>query len=440
MAGMDLLTASDGYRKIDFKTAMRAMRWFLFALTATAGACVHPSPDSSGKRSGSGSGSSVDLEVDTLGPAPVLIAYRNLDEAWQVPPAVPNKPGHYTLSVAHVYQYLVVCADGSSFDAELSGATDEDDPQQYAYCTTSFPTQSYVTVSGTTVQAATVTMGGAMATTTAGGGFSLQMLAGQNDLIAFDATSIMIERNQTIKGPISLGSLDLAAHGKPLQPLTLSISNTDSGFSGPDFLWMTPNNDIAFWNGSGSQLPVPPTTMLEEDDTAQVDVNDDNPDGSNSRDVRYTYGVPFVPPLALPNEIENPTFDTSTPAITGAWTQIPPSMGMWFNVGVSAVQQSTSVYATSNWLEAMNASEVTFDISPAPSGYQSSWQVPPTAPVFVFLQAFTMASSTTLASTMYRTQLNGAVGRTSEPLGVAALRSRPWVAARSARRQAGSNP
>jgi hypothetical protein len=170
-------------------------------------------------------GTSVDLEVDFSGPPPVSVAYRNQGNAWQVPAAVPDNAGHYTLSIAHVYEYLVVCAQGSSFDAELYGATVGDSTKQYAECVLPTPSPSTVNVEGTTVQAATVTMGGETATTTAGGGFTLQVSNGSNDLMAYDASSVLVERDQVIDGATNLPPLDLATSGSPLEQLTLSINN-----------------------------------------------------------------------------------------------------------------------------------------------------------------------------------------------------------------------
>jgi hypothetical protein len=387
------------------------LQFTAIVITICVGGCVMSSDARShggANRSDGGSNfTAVDLEVGSLGPPPVLIAYRNHGGAWQMPRATPIA-GHYTLQVAHVYQYLVVCAQGGLFDAELYGATEQDGPQQYAFCvTTTPPTPPQVTVTGTMIQAGTVTLGGGMATTIADAPFSLQTLAGDNDLIAFDATSVMVKRDQSITASTSLGTLDLASKGSPLDQVTLSISNTDADFQGTAFTWFTPHG-MALWDGSGSQLGIPPAALLQSDDEPFIEADDDSPDFTTSRDVSYVYDPRTgILPLVLPDAIANPTFDTSTPAVTGSWTRIPPSMGMWLNVGVSATYQSTGVQVTASWLAEMGADKLTFDISPPPNGYQSAWQIAPTAPISAMLDA-TSASSTRSAYSMYRAALNGA--------------------------------
>lgn len=363
---------------------------------------------------------SVNLNVTSVGPPPVLIAYRNAGDGWQVPRQTTDKngsavPGSYTLSIGHAYEYLVVCAQGSAFDAELTGATEEDGTIQYASCVADVPQPTTVAVTGTLAEPGTAAMGGEqMSTMTNDATFSLGVTPGANDLIAFDASSVLIERGQQVSGPMSVGTLDLGVNGIALDQVGLSVTGTDSGYGGVSLFWVTGNNTVANWSGSGNELGLPPASVVISDDVVNISATDTSADGLTERSASYNYDYSgSLLPLALPGPIVNVTLDTTTTALTGTW-EAPPAqdMIMALSVQASAEDQSTGFTATPSWLAANQGNQLMFDVSPAPSGYQSSWQISPRGAIYAELDAITPSSAAVEQYTVYSTGLNGAAART----------------------------
>src|ERR1700733_1545420 len=71
------------------------------------------------------------VTVDT-NEAPTFVAYRDGKGPWLTPAATSDT--EYELHVTNDYQWLIVCANGSSFDAELTNATFADGSSGFGFC------------------------------------------------------------------------------------------------------------------------------------------------------------------------------------------------------------------------------------------------------------------------------------------------------------------
>jgi hypothetical protein len=250
----------------------------------------------------------------------------------------------------------------------------------------------------------------AVSGTTANWPFTVQAPTGSNDVVAWTTTAVMIERNLTISGPMSLGTLDVATSGASLQQATLAVSNTDASYVGASLIWSTANGD-AVWSGSGMRLAQPPTSLLEPEDNETIFIDDSSSDGVTYRSTTESFsGMPATLSLPLLDPFASPALATGTPAITASWS-VAPAQAQQLALSVTAASasaaQMTDVTVTPSWLAASDANQLTYDVSPAPSGYAQAWQVSPANAGEVDLGAYTYDATTQVYSYAdYATELN----------------------------------
>jgi len=313
------------------------------------------------------------IELELIGSMPTFVALRDGNGAWQM-----QTPGQasYSVQVTNDYEFVAVCADGQgNFDAEWLAAT-AGDGRQLVFCGLTMPTGSTVDVTGRMVQAGEAQMTDFASSTTAPWSFDLHVMPGTHDLVANDATRVLVRRALSIQGATTLADVDLAA-GENLVPVTVEVSNTDPDDALVTSVELITSSDAAMLSdGPGSDAMVLPDDLMKPSDFELVEAQATADSFDRFGSAIYAGSAPS---FALPPRLTDATFDSAT--ITSAsWTSLPAFDQVEFEVdGFGATMGIERVTATPAWVQATAASQLAIDTSGI-TGYSPSWNVDPTGP------------------------------------------------------------
>ncbi len=304
-----------------------------------------------------------------------FIAYRDGAGPWQTPTA--GAMGTYTLNVTNDYQWVIVCASGGGFDAELQGATYKDGTRQFGFCFVSGPsTGSTVAVTGQMVQAGTVDMYDTATSTTGNWSFSLNVPPGTHDLVAFDATDIYAHRAQAISAATSLGTLDLSTSGTAMTAVPLTINNLGSDTLGTELDWFL-GNDAAFLTGTSTTIETPPASLVMQNDFEFLDVIASSATTQRTGSTSFTgseTSFTLMPPVT------GITYAPSGTTVAATWGTLPTHTALELNLfgGTPSAPKNQHVTVTTSWLTATGATSLAFDAMPP--GYDAAWTIDVSGP------------------------------------------------------------
>lgn len=303
--------------------------------------------------------------------APTFIAYRDGKGPWLTPAATSDT--EYELHVTNDYQWLIVCTNGSTFDAELHNATFADGSSVFGFCGAGAPPATTVQMTGEMVQAGNVWMNDTAMSTTANWDFALAVPPGTHDFVAVGGNQMLIRRDQVITVAGAVASVDVVANGTAMTAVPLTINNLNGD---GDTLYTSFDldlaNDGATISGSSPTLETPPTSLLLPTDYQYLDIDAVSQTGDRSAFTQFT-GTETTFTLMAP--LTGVTFAQTTGVEVATWGTLPSytnvNLFVYSYSGESISEQN--VVASKSWLDLKAATTLGFDSS-AP-GYNPAWNI-----------------------------------------------------------------
>lgn len=304
------------------------------------------------------------LTIDVLrnGQQPVFVRYRTKGSEWKTPVAVSSG---YQLAVQDEFLLVAVCGDASTgfevgYDARavtFSQAIDLPCAAPRAAGTT-------FAVTGTMVQAGTVSLGGATASSTAPNWtFTLDAAQGAGELIAVSGDRVLIRRGLNITAPGAVATVDMTAgSGFTSQPFDVRGAQPGDTVTATTSLF-THHGLTALPRSPGTTARLVPGSLLQPNEGQFVRVNAE--EGPFRRSVEAAVaGTAYT----LLSRLDGVQF-TADGAV---WTRLPMGhVELTFEGGRNTMR----FFANARWILLGNTSLV-FDTNIP--GFLDAWKLPAT--------------------------------------------------------------
>lgn len=304
-----------------------------------------------------------------VGGKPILAVYRDGDADWEVPALAGN--GIEWLCVEDDYVFFVACGQGSYHFTEQIAATSRDsDHSRIASSCLEEPPPSgpepSVHVTGTIHSPATVwlaTKERGQSDFVQAGMFATTLIPGTYNLVVNDARRVLARRNLRFTKDISIGDIDLATEGSPLNDVAL------------DLIGLSPDDQVmtTTWWGLGDSLPIvlaerrdavvqiPPVPIRTAGDTMWIDLSAAGPTQDRAIELVYR-GETFV---TLPPPLTTATFGDAS--VT--WTSLPAYTDLFAYFDGNGSLQTLS--ASRRWMDRHPRMELALE--PDIPGYDPAW-------------------------------------------------------------------
>jgi len=199
--------------------------------------------------------------------------------------------------------------------------------------------------------------------------FMLDVDPGTYDLIAADASSILIERSQLVTTSETLPTIDVAANGTPLTSVPATIAGGLEGeVVGTDVLLITQDDGFVTLTTATSTLEVVPTALLVSSDAEASAAYATTATTYRYTEPSVTVADPVATSFALPPRLAG-TFDLVGGAVYVGWVTLPTQGSV--ALGVYGASNQAVVTASQSWLAAAQASGLVFDTSEP--GWMPAW-------------------------------------------------------------------
>jgi hypothetical protein len=299
--------------------------------------------------------------------SPQFVAYRDGTGPWQTPLA--DAQGNFTLHVTRDYAWVMVCAQGTTFDA-VGGYAMAGDGDQFAFCFVDGGTPpTTVAVTSTMVQPGTVNMSEIVTGTTANWPVTLDVPIGTYDLAAVGASKMILRRSVAVAGAMTLPTIDESTEGTALDVDPLTITNLGGDTLSTEVELAT-TNGFATLDGTSATLQAPPQALLTANDFEFLDLQATGGTAQRGASTEFT-GAETT--FDLPAKLAGVTFDGTGSATWGtlpSYTSLDVSL---FSATSASSTQSMRVTATQAWIAATHATKLAFDTSA--TGYDATWKI-----------------------------------------------------------------
>ncbi|MGE5185836.1 MAG: hypothetical protein ACM31C_27455 [Acidobacteriota bacterium] len=367
------------------------------------------------------------LSVATSAP-PDLIMYRDGTGPWLVPELGSSS---YVLHVTNDYEWLVVCAGPSGFDAEIEGKTFADGAHQVADCYRSPVGPNTVDITGQMVQSGTVWMQNRAQSSTADWNFTLPVNPGTHNLVAYDSDHMLIMRSINVTGPMALPTVDVVLNGTAMTPVTLTLNNIGSDVVTSELSLIFAGEDAAEFSGTSTTLMTPPQSLLANGETEFLMLT---ATGATSQLQAANFFDGTQTTFSMMAPLTNVDYSETNGTIAATWANLPTFESLRLRVSAgSAGTLYQAISVTKSWVAATGATSLSF--GPLPSSYNPAWTIDPAGPYVRDLQAITFdATSGTVYYSGVPQGVNGATPRLAgvhTSISVAAARGHRAPCARS---------
>jgi hypothetical protein len=305
--------------------------------------------------------------------APMLIAYRELGEAWQSPTRTLDA-SRFEIDVHGPYEVAVVCPADDNGDVATwrYARTTDDDHAILDVCAPGLPQPPTRTVSGVMAQPGSVSLAfETESQTTPSWTFQIDAADGTYNLVATDDARIAIQRDVTINGDTTLPTIDLDAGSQALIATPLSVANAQPSDAVSSFVTLSTGSTFAvLHDGDPATAVVAPPVILAAHD--HIDIEITASDNTHGRVVqsRFTGSTSFTLPA-----IVDATFSEDGDTFTSTWTDTPDAdfvaMGAVSLHGSASV--SDDLEATRAYLAATGDASLTLDETIP--GFDAGWRV-----------------------------------------------------------------
>jgi hypothetical protein len=311
------------------------------------------------------------VTVTSYGSMPDYIAYRDGTGAWATPAMTGQ--GVYQLKVQDAYELVAVClGDSGAIDAEEIAATfSTDGGTNYFFCSgAAGGPPNLVAVTGQMTQAGSIFFEQSTASPTANWTFNLSVDPGTHDLIAVDASTIAITRDQAVTAAETLPAIDLSVGGTALASVPIAISGSQVGDTvGTEIDLATANDyDTSVLTTATATLELVPDALLTANDREYISAYDES--GSYYRVVETL--DPTLTTFPLLPQLTGITFAVTAGTVQATWTTLPVvGSTQLVAFGTGTTSQIADMTVTPSWLAAMSSTSLAIDVS-AP-GWMPAW-------------------------------------------------------------------
>lgn len=340
---------------------------------------------------------------------PDFIVYRDGAGPWLVPDLVGSTYGFsYGLRVTNDYEWMVVCLDTTGFYADMEGTTFADGAEQYGACLRNPYSPNTVSVAGQMVQPGTVWMQNTAQSTTPDWNFTLQVSPGTHNLVAEANNRMLIMRDVSVSGAMSLPTVDVDQNGVAMTPVELTVNNIGSDSLSTDLGLVFADEDAADFIGTSTTVMTPPPSLDASGELELLTVTATGP-SSQLQAGKFFDNTPttfsMMPPLTSVSYAE------SNGTISATWGALPTFDSLRLRVSGGAngtLVQRISV--TKSWLAATGAMSLSF--GPLPASYNPAWKIDLGGPYVRNLEAITSdAANNTIYYSGVPEGMNGATPR-----------------------------
>ena len=385
------------------------MRWFVVAALAACGSSSSKPPikiiDAPPADAAPPMGPNL-VQVEVFGGIPSLVSYRDGGGPWQVPTL--DGMGFYDLYVTNDFEVVLVCADQTGFESSVFRMTATEVGRFFAPCLKNDPLPATVAVTGQMTQPGTIFMYDTASSTTGPWNFSLKAPVGTHDVVAFDTTNILIRRNVSITGAMSIATVDLSA-GSPLATRQFTVNGRVSGDTLASEVDLFLTNDFAFLTGTSTAVQVPPSSLLQTNDFEFIHFDVSTSTTRRYVDTELTTTTPAT--FDLMPVLSGITYAQPSGVLAASWGTLPSNVAITMDLTATpstTVANFQQVYATAGWIAATSTTQLAFDVMPP--GYDPSWTIDLAGPYVRTFNAFAGTNGVSYGTSLSE-GVNGAVPR-----------------------------
>lgn len=303
------------------------------------------------------------VEIRTFD-TPLFIRYRDGAGAWKVPTEI--EAGLYEIGVTGRYEVVSVCgSEAAGFETQVVRATPSDGTQQFAFCfyPDGGPPPPQYQVTGQMVQAGTVALGDGDTSETGPWTFDVMAPMGTNDLIAYDATRVMLRRDLDITANTTAMPIDLTTQGVPFRSVEHTLNGVETDEIVTADVYFSTFFGGATFSRTGTTATLMPQTLVTQNDFQYVAVGAGT--AGTYRYINYFDTVPATTTFTLLPRLSNVTFT----AESATWTTLPEGDASLYVSDNSG--NVLRVDATQAWLG--TATSLAADL--ALDGYDAAWKL-----------------------------------------------------------------